>query len=98
MNISTQSELTPYLEFTREEWCNFRQGTPLTLTEKDLEKLQGQTEVVSLKEVEEIYLPLSRLLNFYVTARQALYRATGQFLGKPEQKVPYIIGVAGGVS
>ena len=98
MNISTQSELTPYLEFTREEWCNFRQGTPLTLTEKDLEKLQGQTEVVSLKEVEEIYLPLSRLLNFYVTARQALCRATGQFLGKPEPKVPYIIGVAGSVA
>ena len=98
MNILTQSELTPYLEFTREEWCNFRQGIPLTLTEKDLEKLHGQTQVVSLKEVEEIYLPLSRLLNFYVTARQALYRATGKFLGKPEPKVPYVIGVAGSVA
>ena len=98
MNTSTQSGLTPYLEFTREEWCNFRQDTPLTLTEKDLEKLHGQTEVASLKEIEEIYLPLSRLLNFYVTARQALYRATGQFLGKPEPKVPYVIGVAGSVA
>lgn len=98
MNIAAQSELTPYLEFTREEWRNFRQGTPLTLTEKDLEKLHGQTEVVSLQEVEEIYLPLSRLLNFYVTARQALYRVTGRFLGKPEPKVPYVIGVAGSVA
>nr|WP_211924133.1 type I pantothenate kinase [Coxiella endosymbiont of Amblyomma nuttalli] len=94
----TPSELTPYLEFTREEWCNFRQDMPLTLTEKDLKKLHGQIETVSLKEVEEIYLPLSRLLNLYVIASQALCQVTGQFLGKLEQKVPYIIGVAGSVA
>ncbi|WP_304985963.1 type I pantothenate kinase [Coxiella-like endosymbiont] len=93
-----QSELTLYLQFTREEWCNFRRDTPLTLTEDDLDKLHGQTEIVSLKEIEEIYLPLSRLLSFYVTARRAVYRATGQFLGKPEPRVPYIIGVAGSVA
>lgn len=99
MNISPeQPELTPYLQFTRQEWCDFRQDAPLTLTEADLDKLHGQTEVVSLKEVEEIYLPLSRLLSFYVTARQALYRATSQFLGKPEPKVPFIIGIAGSVA
>ncbi|AKQ33936.1 type I pantothenate kinase [Candidatus Coxiella mudrowiae] len=93
-----QSELTLYLQFTREEWCNFRRDTPLTLTEDDLDKLHGHTEIVSLKEIEEIYLPLSRLLSFYVTARRALHRATGQFLGKPEPRVPYIIGVAGSVA
>lgn len=92
------SELTLYFQFTRKEWCNFRQNTPLTLTEDDLDKLHGQTEIVSLKEIEEIYLPLSRLLSFYVTARRALYRAMGKFLGKPEGRVPYIIGVAGSVA
>lgn len=55
-------------------------------------------EMVSLKEIEEIYLPLSRLLSFYVTAMQTLHRATQQFLGTPEPKVPYIIGVAGSVA
>ena len=93
-----QLELTPYLQFTREEWCNFRRDTTLTLTENDLDKLHGQTEIISLKEIEEIYLPLSRLLSFYVTARQALYYATSQFLGKPEPKVPYIIGITGSVA
>ncbi len=93
-----RDRLSPYLSFTRQEWCDFRQNTPLTLTESDLEKLHGQTEVVSLKEVEEIYLPLSRLLSFYVTATQGLHQATSRFLGKPEPKVPYIIGVAGSVA
>ena len=90
--------LTPYLIFSREKWCHFRQDTPLTLTEQDLEKLHGQTEVVSLKEVAEIYLPLSRLLSFYVTVKQDLHVATGKFLGTPEPKVPYVIGIAGSVA
>jgi len=89
--------LTAYLKFTRKKWCDFRQDAPLTLTERDLEKLHGQTEEVSLREVEDIYLPLSRLLSLYVIARQGLYDATGKFLGIPEPKVPYIIGVAGSV-
>jgi len=89
---------TAYLTFTRQEWLNFRNDTPLTLTEADLDALHGQMETVSLTEVAEIYLPLSRLLNLYVTAMQSLHEASQQFLGKPEPKVPYIIGVAGSVA
>lgn len=86
-----------YLTFARQDWLNFRMNQPLTLTEKDLDQLQGQTEAISLKEVSEIYMPLSRLLSLYVTAAQALHKASGDFLGTPEPKVPYIIGVAGSV-
>lgn len=89
---------TAYLTFSREEWLRFRSDTPLTLTEADLDALHGQIETVSLKEVTDIYLPLSRLLSLYVTAMQSLYRASQQFLGKSEPKVPYIIGVAGSVA
>src|SRR3990167_1988952 len=89
---------SPYLMFTRKAWCDFRQNMPLTLTESDVEKLHGQTEIVSLNEIEEIYLPLSRLLSFHVTARQNLHKVTSQFLGKPEPKVPYIIAIAGSVA
>ncbi|OGT41856.1 MAG: type I pantothenate kinase [Gammaproteobacteria bacterium RIFCSPHIGHO2_12_FULL_40_19] len=89
---------TAYLTFTRQEWLNFRSDTPLTLTEADLGALHGQMEMVSLKEVAEIYLPLSRLLSLYVTAMQSLHQASQRFLGTPEPKVPYIIGVAGSVA
>lgn len=91
-------ELTSYLQFTREEWCNSFQDTLLTLTKGDLNKLHSQIKTVSLKEIEEIYLPLSRLLSFYVTKRQTLYYATSQFLSKLKPKVPYIIGIAGSVA
>lgn len=87
-----------YLQFERQEWCRFRLDTPLTLTEEDLKRLRGKNDVVSLKEVEEIYLPLSRLLNLYVTATQQLHKASSDFLGNLEPKVPYIIGLAGSVA
>ena len=58
--------LSPYLRFSRDEWAALRADTPLTLTEADLDRIRGLVERVSLREVEEVYLPLSRLLNLYV--------------------------------
>ena len=53
----------------------------------------------SLDEVAAIYLPLSRLLSLYVAATQGLFKATQRFLlAEQQEKVPYIIGVAGSVA
>ncbi len=90
--------LSPYLEFTRAEWSALRASTPLTLSQKDLDALRGYNEAVSLEEVEDIYLPLSRLINLYVTNSQDLFRVTDRFLEKPDQKVPFVIGIAGSVA
>lgn len=90
--------ISPYINFERQQWQRLRQDTPMPLTEDDLDQLHGEIEMVSLQEIRDIYLPLSRLLNYYVTARQALHDATGRFLDTPEPKVPYVIGVAGSVA
>jgi len=89
---------SPYICFSREEWGNLRASTPLTLSESELSKLQGLNEKLSVSEVTEIYLPLSRLLNLYVAATQELHKASVTFLGNHTAKVPYIIGVAGSVA
>ncbi len=75
-----------------------RANTPMTLDETDLARLRGINEELSLSEVAQIYLPLSRLLNLYVAASQQLYKVTDTFLGQPAERVPYIIGVAGSVA
>jgi type I pantothenate kinase len=87
-----------YVEFTRDEWARLRAATPLTLSEEDLVELRGINEQVSLDEVADVYLPLSRLLNLYVAATQELHRATDTFFGRYAAKVPFIIGVAGSVA
>ncbi len=90
--------LSPYLNFTRAEWARLRDNTPLTLSEADLVRLRGVNEEISLREVAEIYLPLSRLLNLYVAAQQNLHEAKDIFLGDDTGKVPYVIGIAGSVA
>ncbi|MGE0102791.1 MAG: type I pantothenate kinase [Blastocatellales bacterium] len=90
--------LSPFIQFDRAEWSRLRDSTPLTLGEDDLTRLRGINERVSIREVEEIYLPLSRLLNLYVDATQKLHKATQTFLGNSTARVPYVIGIAGSVA
>ncbi len=90
--------LPAYYSFDRNEWSKLRDHTPLPLTEEDLEKLRGLNEHVSIQEVEEIYLPLTRLIHLHVAASQQLYSETTFFLRNQAQKVPYIIGIAGSVA
>jgi type I pantothenate kinase len=90
--------LSPYRHFTRAEWAALRADTPLTLTLEDLARLKSLDDPISLEEVIEIYLPLSRLLALYVAATQGLFKATQRFLGAEDGKMPYIIGVAGSVA
>jgi type I pantothenate kinase len=95
---SAKDQISPYLRFSRAEWAGLRASTPLPLTESDLATLRGINEAISLDEVANIYLPLSRLLNLYVSAIQSLHKATDTFLGHLPAKVPYIIGIAGSVA
>lgn len=88
---------SPYRVFSREEWARLRADTPMTVAPDELEQLSGLIEDLSVAEVEHIYLPLSRLLNLYVQAAQKLHRVSSTFLGRRENKVPFIIGIAGSV-
>lgn len=97
MTVVQSGEASPYRHFSAAEWGELRKGAEMTLTETELDRLRGLGETVSLAEVEEIYLPLSRLLSLYVEGAQQLYGATNAFLGQAK-KVPFIIGVAGSVA
>jgi type I pantothenate kinase len=91
-------DLSPYRRFSREEWAALRADTPLTLTAEDIEEVRGLVDRIDLKEVEAVYLPLSRLLNLHVAATQQLFAARKAFLGGNGRKVPFIIGMAGSVA
>jgi type I pantothenate kinase len=87
-----------YLSFERDEWAELRAATPMTLRAPDLARLQGINDHIDLDEVAAVYLPLSRLLNLYISATQDLHKVSATFLGTIAPKVPYIIGVAGSVA
>ena len=87
-----------YRTFERDEWSALRAATPLSLRPEELEDLRSLNDRLDPEEVTDVYLPLSRLLNLRVAAAQALHRATDTFLGRPSQKVPFIIGLGGSVA
>ena len=89
---------SPYVELDRAAWARLRENQPLSLDATDVARLRGLGDRVDLVEVEEVYLPLSRLLNFYVGATAGLHRITSDFLGERPAKTPFVIGVAGSVA
>ena len=87
-----------YLAFDRDTWAELRAATPLTIREPELEMLRGINEKIDLDEVTAVYLPLTRLINLYVSATQNLHKVSATFLGTMAPKVPYVIGIAGSVA
>src|SRR6266699_1147827 len=98
MEQRTDDGLSPYRVFSRAEWAAKRADTPMTLKSDEVTRLRSLHDRLDMTEVEEIYLPLSRLLSFYVAATQRLFLAQQNFLGTEDAKVPFIIGVGGSVA
>ncbi len=98
MNEETGTEYSAYVVFEREEWARLRANTPLTLPQEELSALQGVNEQVSMRDVVEVYLPLSRLLNLHFRSARALSGVRDEFLGRLVERRPYVIGIAGSVA
>jgi type I pantothenate kinase len=98
MEQRTENELSPYRIFSRKEWAERREDTPMTLTPEEVTRVRSLHDRLDISEVEEIYLPISRLLSMYVAATQRLFRAQQDFLRTQDSKMPYIIGVGGSVA
>ena len=98
MEQRTEEALSPYRSFTRAEWAALREDTPMTLSAEEVTRLRSLHDRLDIEEVQDIYLPLSRLLSMYVAATQRLFTAQQRFLATEDVKMPYVIGVAGSVA
>jgi type I pantothenate kinase len=98
MEQRTESILSPYHVFSRAEWAARREDAPMTLTPDEVVRLRSLHDRLDMEEIEEIYLPLSRLLSLYVAATQRLFLAQRGFLSTEDAKTPYVVGVAGSVA
>ncbi|HEX6472568.1 MAG TPA: type I pantothenate kinase [Streptosporangiaceae bacterium] len=98
MNTGWDGAPSPYVEFDRAAWRALRESTPLDLTAEELEKLRGLRDPIDIAEVEDVYLPLSRLLGLFAAADGRLRDTVSTFLSEPVPPTPFIIGVAGSVA
>jgi type I pantothenate kinase len=89
---------SPFVEVSRKGWAELAPSTRLDLNEIDLAGLRGLGDRLDMREVNDVYLPLSRLLSMYASGTQHLHRATSDFLGERAASTPFVIGVAGSVA
>jgi len=95
---NSDAALSPFVEILRADWAELARSGESPLTEAEIEKIRGLGDFLDLAEVSDIYLPLSQLLNIYVSESQELHQVTGDFLQKTNKRTPFIIGVAGSVA
>ena len=70
----------------------------MSLTAEELDELRGLADPIDLGEVEDVYLPLSRLLRLYYEASAGLRETVGAFLGEQIRPAPFTIAIAGSVA
>jgi type I pantothenate kinase len=95
---SDEAPVSPFEEISRSQWSELAKSSSSPLTELEIEKIRGLGDFLDLAEVSDIYLPLSQLLNLYVTQTQELHSDSDAFLNRTNKRIPFIIGVAGSVA
>lgn len=95
---SNAAQISPFTELDRADWAELAPSMPSPLREIEIVQLRGLGEPLDLREVAEVYLPLSRLLNLYVGGTKALHNVTSEFLRERVEPTPFVIGVAGSVA
>src|SRR5690606_30472001 len=92
-------ESSPYLELDRSAWAALAPEVENPLTAEEIRKLRGLGDQLDLDEVQQIYLPLSKLLSLYVESAGRLYRRQEAFLRQEQPpRTPFVIGLAGSVA
>ena len=93
------SEASPFVELDRAAWAALALDTTNPLTPDEVLSLRGLGDFLDLHEVEQVYLPLSRLLSLRVAGATRLHREQERFLHRrTPPRTPFVIGLAGSVA
>lgn len=89
---------SPFRAFTRDQWRKLEEHPRFPISDIDLVQLQALNELLTIEEVEDIYMPLIRLLQIHITHYRNLHNEREEFFKNASQTIPYIIGIAGSVA
>ena len=93
-----QATYSPFRSFTRDEWRKLEEHPMFPISDIDLTKLKGLNEPLTLEELEEVYIPMIRLLQIHITHYRRLHNERDEFFNNSSHRIPYIIGIAGSVA
>lgn len=87
-----------YEQFDRQTWHSFFPTNSVRLNQEDLDHIKSLNDRISITDVQDIYLPLIKLLQLKYQNYLEWQEKKAQFLHQKTEHVPYIIGIAGSVA
>ncbi|QBE61175.1 type I pantothenate kinase [Limosilactobacillus fermentum] len=87
-----------YDQFDRQTWHSFFPSEITFLTQENLDEIKSLNDQISLRDVQDIYLPLIKLIQLQYQNYQQMQLQKMTFLRKSSRRIPYIIGIAGSVA
>ncbi|PJF06337.1 type I pantothenate kinase [Limosilactobacillus fermentum] len=87
-----------YDQFDRQTWHSFFPSEITFLTQENLYEIKSLNDQISLRDVQDIYLPLIKLIQLQYQNYQQMQLQKMTFLRKSSRRIPYIIGIAGSVA
>ena len=93
-----EATYSPFRSFTRDDWSKLEEHPMFPVSDIDLSLLKGLNEPLTLEELEEVYMPMIRLLQIHITHYRRLHNERDEFFKNSSYRVPYIIGIAGSVA
>ena len=87
-----------YVKIPAAKWRSLATSTELPLTEDDVHRLAALGDPIDIAEADAVYRPLSALLQMYAKSTLQLLHESTEFIGFPESRTPWIIGIAGSVA
>lgn len=98
IQFKNNEQYSPFIGIKREHWKELNGSISYNLSNEDIGSLNAMNEPLTLQEIQEIYFPLSHLLNIHIHDAQQLHSKVSEFLKDSTHKLPFIIGIAGSVA
>lgn len=87
-----------YFTFDRTAWQNLSNRAELPLSQQQLADIKALNDRISLEDVQDVYVPLVRLLQKKYADFEKWNRDKLDFLQIPVKKTPFIVGISGSVA
>jgi type I pantothenate kinase len=82
----------------RNEWHQFAVQEEAPLSSEELEGIKSLNDAISLQDVQEVYMPITHLIEVYRQNYKSLSVTKGLFLHRFLQVPSFIIGISGSVA
>ncbi|EPE37520.1 pantothenate kinase [Candidatus Photodesmus katoptron Akat1] len=87
-----------FLSLNREAWAKLYDFSPVKLSKIIVKELKKVNHYLTIKELVEIYLPLTHYLNLSIVTYKNRNFSSQNFFNKDSISSPFIIGITGSVA